>query len=175
MNSPLRSRIVMSCGIHICPRKCHNPRDHKNLACAVRVQVELPCGHNVSRRCQQSEASDLCFRCEVAKKKAELDKASEENETETSARPSTPISHRLPTPPTSPMSPWRGPYAATTTNNKTWRPSQSTDRLSNVFSMDRGPRQSTDADENGFFGKQKPQPGSSYSPRDGLGGGSWRK
>ena len=177
MNSRLRSGIPMSCGIHICPRKCHNLRDHKDLACAVRVQIELPCGHKVSQRCHRSKTRDSCFKCEVAQQKAELGKAGGVKEAGTNDRPSTPIRPRSPTPPTPPTSPtssWRARHAIATTDNKTWRDSRSMDPT-NVFSMSRGPRQSTDTDKGGFLGKPKPQPASFYSPRGGFGRGSWRK
>jgi len=160
----------MSCGIHACPRKCHNPRDHKDLTCSVRVQMDLPCGHKVSRRCHQSKTQDSCFKCEVAKQKAEQDKTSEEKEAGTSDRPSTPISPRSLTPTTSPTSSWRNKYATATTDNSTWRNGRPTDNSTNVFSMYRGPRQNTDTDQDGLFGKPKPQSGLFISPRGGFRG-----
>lgn len=174
----------MSCGIHTCPRKCHNPRDHKDLACPVRVQTELPCGHKVGRRCHQSKASDSCFKCEIARHKAEQGKASEEKEAVTSDRPSTPINPRSPTfptfstspaSPTSPTSSWRDRHAAAATDNRTWRNGRPADHPTNVFSMHRGLRQNTDGDKGGLFGKLKLQSGSFYSSRGGSHGGSWRK
>ena len=166
MNSWLRSRIAMSCGIHTCPRKCHNPRDHKGLECAVRVQMELPCGHKVSRRCSQSKTPDSCFKCEATKQKAELAKKSEEKEAGIKDQPSTPVRPRSPTPPASPTSSRRDQHAAATTDNRTWRPGRSTYR---------GPHQSTDTDKNELFGRPKPQPGPFYSSRGGFGGGNRRK
>lgn len=172
MNSWPRSHISMECGIHPCPRKCHNPQDHKDLECAVRVKMELPCGHSVSRRCGQSKAPDLCFKCEVAQRKAGLDKASEEREAGTSDRSPTPTGTWSPTSPTSSR---RDRDAAATTDNGTWRNGRSADHSTNIFSMYRGSRQSTDAHKDGLFGKPTPQQDSFYPSRGGFRGRGWRK
>ena len=172
MNARLFSGITMGCGIHTCPRKCHNPRDHKGLACAVRVQIKLPCGHSVSPMCHQSKALDSCAKCKAARQEAELSKLSEEKEAGTSDQPFTPIGPRSPT---SPTSPWRGQHITRTTLDRTWRNGQPTENSTNVSPVYRGPRQNTDTNQDGLFGKPKPESGSFYSSRGGFGRGGWRK
>ena len=177
MNPRLCSGIAMGCGIHPCPRKCHDPRDHRSMSCGVRVQTALPCGHSLNRRCHQSKAPpDACVACKLAQRKAGLDKTTEEREAGTNHRAFTPVDRRSPTPLTSTSS-WRDRQAAATTDNRTWRngPSRSTDHSTNVFAMYRGPRQSPDTYKGGLFGKPKPQSDSFYSSSGGSDRGSWRK
>ena len=80
LNPCVYSGITMKCGIHTCPRKCHNPQAHKDLTCARASKVQLPCGHSVSRGCGQSKAlPDTCFACKLAKRKAGVDNAADED------------------------------------------------------------------------------------------------
>ena len=175
LNPRLHSGIVMGCGIHACPRKCHKPQDHKDLTCGWKVQTELPCGHSVSRKCCQSKTPpDACLACNLAKRKAETDKAAGENGAGSNDRPSTPIDSR---PPTSPTSPWRVRQTAATTGNGSgsWRSGRSTDNSTNIFDNYCGPRRSTDTYKDGLFNRSKPQSDSSYSFQgDSDRKGSWR-
>jgi len=171
----MHSVTVMSCGIHMCPRKCHN---HKDPACLERVKTEFSCGHSVSRKCHQSkESSDVCFTCKLAKQKAEADKATDENEAGTIDRPSQSPS---PSPsgdssvPTSPTSPWRFRPDITTTSIRGLRGGRG--HSTNVFAMRRGAYRSTDTYRDGLFSRPKSsQSDSSGSSRGGSSrGGSWR-
>ena len=177
MNPWLCSRTAMSCGIHSCSRKCHNPQDHQDLVCAVKVQMELPCGHSPSLKCYQSKAPpDACLMCKLARRKAGLDKENEETKADAESSFSSFVP-RPPTSPTSPTSSWRDRQATTTTDSGTWRNGRSTDHSTNVFSTYRGPgiRQSSDTYRDGLFGKPQSQSDSFCSSRRGSGGGSWRK
>ena len=167
----LCSGTTMNCGIHTCPRKCHDPRDHRD--CTVRVKTELPCGHSANSRCHQSKAPpDACIACKLAQRKAGLDKTSEEKETGTDDRSSTSDDPR---PPTSPTSSWRERQAATTTDNGTWRTGRSTNQSTGVFAKYKGPRRSTGTYEGGLFSQPKSPSDSSFYSSRGSGRGSWRK
>lgn len=160
MNPWFCSGTTMACEIHICPRKCHKPQDHKDMACP-RKQVQLPCGHRVSRGCHQLKTlPDTCFACKLAKRKAGASEAADENGAVTSDRPSTPVD---PQPPVSPTSSWRDRQTATAGNNKSWRGGRSMDQSTNVFDKYCGPSRSTDTYKDGLFGRPKPQPDSLYS------------
>jgi hypothetical protein len=162
----------MSCGTHICPRACHTSRDHDDLKCRVRVQTELPCSHKHNHECHQSKTlPDACFACKLAQRKAGVDEAGDGNEAGTGDRSPASADHRPPTSPTS--SSWRDRQAATTTNDGIWRSGRSTDHLTNVFSMYRGPRQSSDTYRDGLFNKPKSPSDSFYSPSGGFGRGGF--
>ena len=164
LNSCSYSGITMKCGIHTCPRKCHNPQVHKDLTCARTSKVQLPCGHSASRRCGQSKAlPDTCFACNLAKRKAGVDNTTDEDGAGTSGQSSAPVDPQPPTSPTSPTSSWRDRKAGTTDDSRSWRSSRSTDHSTKVFDNYRGPRRSTDTYKDGLFGRPKPQPDSSYS------------
>ena len=161
----------MNCGVHICPRKCHKLQGHNDLACAEKVQTELPCGHSISHKCHQSKAlSDACYSCKLAKRKAEADKAADEHGAGASDRAST---SPEPRPPTSPTSPWRVRQTVTITPRGSWRSGQSTEPSTSIFDEYRGPRRSTDTFKDGLFSRPKLQSDSSYSSRGGH-RDSWR-
>ena len=177
LNPWLYSGATMSCGVHTCLRKCHRPQNHKDLTCAERTKVPLPCGHSISRGCNQSKASlsDTCFACNLARRKAEVDAAADGDGAGTNDRRSTSVDPQPPASPTSTTSPWRVRQTATTGNNRSWRSGQPTDHSTTVFNKYRGPRQSTDTYTDGLFSRPKPQPDSSYASQEGSDRkGSWR-
>lgn len=168
-SSSLYSGTTMSCGIHTCPRKCHN---HKDPACGVKVQMELPCGHSISRRCYQSKAlSGACVACELAKQKAGVDKA-DEKDAGTSDQAPTFVNPRPPASPISPTSSWRDRRTSPTTDNRSWRGGRPQDRSTNVFDTYCGPGRSPDAYKDGLFNRSKPRSDSPEGRSDRT--GVWR-
>ena len=168
------SGVVMSCGVHRCPRKCHKRQDHGGLTCTARVETELPCGHSVTRSCHRSKGSlDGCVTCKLALRKAADDKGTREENVKITEQPVS-VGSRTPTPPTSS---WRDRHAATTTDSGDWRSGQSisASATSNVFNMYRGPRRSGDTYKEGLFSRQKPQYDSYFPSRGGFSRGSWRR
>lgn len=174
MNSRFCSHTILSCGIHKCPRKCHNLKDHRDLGCPVKVPIELLCGHSVNRRCHQSKAPpDACFSCKLAEREVDLGEEDEERDRAgTNDRSSAPVQPRSPT---SPPPSWRDRRAATATDNGIWRNGRSTDRSTNVFTMYRGPGQSTNGYKGGLFNKPKAQSDPFYLPSGGSDRDGWRK
>ena len=132
---------MMHCGIHQCPRKCHNPQDHKDLKCTLKVQLELPCGHRASLGCHQSKTPpDACFRCRLAKRKAGVDNTVDEKGVGASDRPSTSVDPELPISPKSPTLSWRVQRTATTTDSGSWRNGRRADQSTGVFDKYVGPK-----------------------------------
>lgn len=174
LNPWLYSGATMSCGVHTCPRKCHRPQGHKDLTCAGRTKVELPCGHSISRGCNQSKVSppDMCFACKIARRKAGVDTAADGDGAGTNDRPSTSVDPRPPASPTSTALLRRDRQTATAGDKRSWRSDQSADYPTNVFDKYCGPRRSTDTYKDGLFSRSKPQPGSSQEGSDHK--GSWR-
>ena len=167
-NSWLCSAIAMSCGVHICPRKCHRRQDHQDLACVVKLRTELPCGHSFSRRCHQSQdLPEACAACKLAQRKA-----APEEEAGTEERHSVSVDSR----PSTPSTPsWRDLRTSPTTDNRIWRTGRSTNSSTNVFDMYRGTRRSTDTYKDGLFNKARPQFDSVFTSGRGSGRGSWRR
>ena len=133
LNPWLYSGNTMNCGIHTCPRKCHDPQDHKGLECTRRVRLELPCGHSVSVSCHKSRTPDTCFACNLAKRKTEVDNAAGGDEAWVTGRPSVSTDPQSPTPPKSPTFSWRERRIATTTDSGSWRGDRRADRSTGVF------------------------------------------
>ena len=69
----LYSGVTMSCGAHVCPRKCHGRQGHNDLICLARVQTTLACGHSIT--CHQSQGPlGACATCKLTQRNATVGK-----------------------------------------------------------------------------------------------------
>ena len=76
-----RSGTMLSCGIHICPSKCHQLIDHSKMRCEVKVPSTCPNGHPRSSRCSDGPPKN-CAKCDreakLAKQKQEREAAAKQ-------------------------------------------------------------------------------------------------
>lgn len=65
----LTSTVLLSCGLHTCPSKCHQIFDHSKTACRAAVKSTCPSGHSTQRPC--SDSGKACSTCEREKREKE--------------------------------------------------------------------------------------------------------
>lgn len=69
---------MLSCGIHLCPSKCHQLVDHSKMRCEVKIPSTCPNGHPRSSRCSDGPPKN-CAKCDrevkLAKQKQEREAA----------------------------------------------------------------------------------------------------
>lgn len=69
LNSCL-SGIILGCGVHCCPLKCHPPSDHSNMLCEALIDSPCPQNHRRRYKCHQGPPV-ACAKCDDAKRLAE--------------------------------------------------------------------------------------------------------
>ncbi|KAF2085428.1 P-loop containing nucleoside triphosphate hydrolase protein [Saccharata proteae CBS 121410] len=60
--------VTLSCGVHVCPSRCHQLSDHSKMACEHLVQTKCPRGHKRTSKCSFKHLS-TCPSCEREDKK----------------------------------------------------------------------------------------------------------
>ncbi|KAJ3834013.1 P-loop containing nucleoside triphosphate hydrolase protein [Lentinula raphanica] len=68
--------VLLSCGIHQCPSKCHRISDHSNVRCLVSIDSRCPKGHIQSHRCSEPPLS-ICKKCDKLNKQAQAQQEKE--------------------------------------------------------------------------------------------------
>ncbi|KAF2277903.1 P-loop containing nucleoside triphosphate hydrolase protein [Westerdykella ornata] len=62
--------VMLSCGQHVCPHRCHQLQDHSKMKCEAIVTTKCPQDHHIKRRCHDL-AAGLCRRCEADARETE--------------------------------------------------------------------------------------------------------
>ncbi|KAF5345199.1 hypothetical protein D9758_009720 [Tetrapyrgos nigripes] len=62
--------VMLSCGQHTCPLKCHKLPDHSKMACQHTIPSQCPKGHDKSRKCSDADIP-TCKKCDRKQKAAE--------------------------------------------------------------------------------------------------------
>ncbi|KAF5346141.1 hypothetical protein D9758_009985 [Tetrapyrgos nigripes] len=62
--------VMLSCGQHTCPLKCHKLSDHSKMACQHIIPSQCPKGHDKSRKCSDADIP-TCKKCDKEQKAAE--------------------------------------------------------------------------------------------------------
>src|SRR6266498_3526583 len=79
------SGSMLSCGLHLCPLKCHQQDDHSKTECSQKVSDKCPSGHSLVFNCSKGPPKD-CSKCEraqrLAKEKQERDLADQQKRDE---------------------------------------------------------------------------------------------
>jgi len=55
--------VLLKCGVHLCPQRCHQLFDHSKMDCESAVKDKCPVGHAQSWRCAKGKPA-LCRACE---------------------------------------------------------------------------------------------------------------
>lgn len=55
---------LLKCGIHTCPRRCHQLQDHSQMDCKVIISSTCPNNHRTTRKCHDKAAAH-CRKCEA--------------------------------------------------------------------------------------------------------------
>lgn len=58
-----RSGIILNCGVHTCPHRCHQLQDHSKMDCTAIILSKCPKDHKLSRKCH-NKAAATCRKCE---------------------------------------------------------------------------------------------------------------
>ncbi|KAJ7707709.1 P-loop containing nucleoside triphosphate hydrolase protein [Mycena rosella] len=75
--------VMLSCGLHRCPSKCHQMDDHSKMPCTHRITWQCEKGHDQSQECRQYRGlPSSCITCanEERKVKAKLKQQAEQLE-----------------------------------------------------------------------------------------------
>ncbi|KAJ4477292.1 P-loop containing nucleoside triphosphate hydrolase protein [Lentinula aciculospora] len=67
---------MLSCGLHLCPLKCHRISDHSSVFCSIPVEAQCPNGHDQSRRCSDPQPI-ACKTCDKNTKQTQAKKEKE--------------------------------------------------------------------------------------------------
>jgi hypothetical protein len=59
----IRSGIMLNCGLHTCPHRCHQLQDHSKMDCTAIILSTCPKKHKLSRKCHDKAAA-TCRKCE---------------------------------------------------------------------------------------------------------------
>jgi hypothetical protein len=59
----IHSTVMLSCGLHTCPLKCHQLYDHSEMLCQRIPEIKCPNGHTQSGKCQEIPPP-VCLKCE---------------------------------------------------------------------------------------------------------------
>lgn len=62
--------IMLNCGQHICPRRCHQLQDHSKMECMVIISTKCSQNHPITRRCYDIAAA-ICKKCEAEAREKE--------------------------------------------------------------------------------------------------------
>jgi SpoVK/Ycf46/Vps4 family AAA+-type ATPase len=55
---------LLNCGVHACPRRCHQLQDHSRMDCKVIISLVCPSKHKTTRKCHEKAAAH-CRKCEA--------------------------------------------------------------------------------------------------------------
>jgi len=64
------SGVTLSCGLHVCPQRCHQLLDHSKMDCIAIVVDKCPQNHKITRKCHD-KAAMTCRKC-AAEARAKL-------------------------------------------------------------------------------------------------------
>ncbi|KAI0310251.1 P-loop containing nucleoside triphosphate hydrolase protein [Amylostereum chailletii] len=65
--------VILKCGVHKCPSKCHSLPDHSKLPCTFILESLCAQGHKRKYKCSNGPPA-LCDKCEKERKKQEQDR-----------------------------------------------------------------------------------------------------
>lgn len=73
INQSRLSGTTLNCGIHLCPRKCHQLFDHSKMQCEFVLHDQCPRGHKKSWKCH-NPPPNACTRCDEDAKRRQDEK-----------------------------------------------------------------------------------------------------